>query len=174
MFRLVMTVVLLLTGSAALGAQAPARPTSEECFGFTFGAWDPPLRSVPSGADAATPVSTPGADDAAGAISQGRVDTLRGLVQRCLDGDENLLDDVSQLAASIADSARAKGHKPERLLIGVRGLWRELRLSQADRLQVTSAVYDALVRHCIERYYGEDAASDDRVSGPQQPDATAD
>jgi hypothetical protein len=125
-------------------------------------------------ADVRADAFTPGADEAAGAISQGRVDTLRALVQRCLDGDENLLDDVSQLAASIADSARAKGHKPERLLIGVRELWRELRLSQGDRLQVTSAVYDALVRHCIERYYGENAASDDRVSGPQPPDATAD
>jgi hypothetical protein len=125
-------------------------------------------------ADVRADVFTSGADDGAGAISQGRVETLRTIVQRCLDGDENLLDDVSRLAAAIADDARADGHKPERLLISVRELWRELRLSQGDRLQVTSAVYDELVRLCIERYYaGHEGGSDGNVGGAQPAGPTA-
>ena len=72
MLRLVMTTALLVASSAALQAQAASSQTSEECFGFTFGSWDPPLRSVPSGADAATPVSTPGARDWAARLPNGR------------------------------------------------------------------------------------------------------
>ena len=61
---------------------------------------------------------------------------------------------MARLAASIADAARASGATPERLLIGLRALWRELGLSQGDRLQVSS-VYDELVRRSIERYYAD-------------------
>ena len=87
-------------------------------------------------------------------VTSAPVQRLRTIVQRCLDGNEDVDADVERLAASIADAARADGLAPERLLIGVRALWRELGLSQVDRLQASS-VYDTLVRSCIERYYGE-------------------
>ena len=87
-------------------------------------------------------------------VSSVRVQRLRTVVERYLDGDEAVDSDVERLATSIAAAARAEGLAPERLLIGVRALWRELGLSHGDRLQVAS-VYDTLVRSCIERYYGE-------------------
>ena len=44
MLRLCVLVMLVL-GPGVLGAQVPA---PDECFGFSFGAWNPPLRSAAS------------------------------------------------------------------------------------------------------------------------------
>jgi hypothetical protein len=110
-------------------------------------------------ADGFTPASGGRTDD----VSSERVERLRTVVQRCLDGNEEVDDEVERLAASIAGAARADGLAPERLLIGVRALWRELGLSQGDRLQVSS-VYDTLVRSCIERYYS--ASDGDGAAAP--------
>jgi hypothetical protein len=43
-------VVMLVIAPRLLGAQAPPprMPTPDECFGFKFGSWDPPLKSVAS------------------------------------------------------------------------------------------------------------------------------
>jgi hypothetical protein len=112
------------------------------------------------------------ADARADEVSPARVQLLRSIVQRCLDGDEEVDHEVEGLAVSIADAARASGQTPERLLIGVRALWRELALSQGDRLQV-SGVYDALVRSCIERYYGELGRGSD-AAGARAPKRLAD
>ena len=101
-------------------------------------------------ADGFAPPSAERTDEVSGV----RVQRLRTIVQRCLDGNEVVDDEVERLAASIAEAARADGLAPERLLISVRAIWRELGLSQSERLQVSS-VYDTLVRSCIERYYGE-------------------
>jgi hypothetical protein len=101
-------------------------------------------------ADGFAPVSGGRTDE----VPSVHVPRLRTIVQRCLDGNEDVDGDVERLAASIAGAARADGLAPERLLISVRALWRELGLSQGDRLQVSS-VYDTLVRNCIEHYYAE-------------------
>jgi len=101
-------------------------------------------------ADGFAPASGGRTDEVSGV----HVQRLRSLVQQCLDGNDDVDGEVERLAASIADAARGDGLAPERLLISVRALWRELGLSQGDRLQVSS-VYDTLVRNCIERYYGE-------------------
>jgi hypothetical protein len=61
MSRLFLTLALLIVGSSASGAQVAPSPSSEECLGFSFGAWDPPLKSIgpsASSAPASTPVST--------------------------------------------------------------------------------------------------------------------
>ena|SRR2546423_8059479 len=48
MRRLFFVVVLALVPSMLRSQAAPRMPTPDECFGFTFGAWDPPLKSVAS------------------------------------------------------------------------------------------------------------------------------
>jgi hypothetical protein len=80
-------------------------------------------------------------------------DALRALVTRYLRGERRLNADIEQLAADLARRARAQGETPERLLIGIRSLWRDLGLSQSDRLQAAS-LYEQLVRQVIEKYYG--------------------
>ena len=105
----------------------------------------------------------PASDGRTDEVSSVHVQRLRAIVQRCLDGNEEGDDEVERLAASIADAARTEGLAPERLLIGVRALWRELGLSQSDRLQASS-VYDTLIRSCIERYYG--ATDGDGATAP--------
>jgi hypothetical protein len=62
MSRLLLTLALLLAGSNASRAQAAPSPASEECFGFSFGTWDPPLKSIgPSASSApASSVVLPG------------------------------------------------------------------------------------------------------------------
>jgi hypothetical protein len=122
-----------------------------------------------SRADAFAPAPEGAADE----ISPVRVHSLRTIVQRSLDGDEDVSGDIERLALSIADAARADGHAPERLLIGVRALWRELGLSQGDRLQVAT-VYDELVRTCIERYYDDGSGDGGGQDGTSAQDGLAD
>ena len=87
------------------------------------------------------------------------VDGLRALVRRYLDGERQLNPAVERLAAELARGARRNGETPERLLIAIRGLWRDLALSQADRLQAAT-LYERIVRHAIESYYREDGGAD--------------
>ena len=42
----VLVIVLLACGASSVLAQVPAPP--DECFGFTFGKWDPPLEAASS------------------------------------------------------------------------------------------------------------------------------
>ena len=93
--------------------------------------------------------------DAAAWVPRDGVDSLRALVARYLDGDRRMSADAERLATDFARAARRNGESPERLLIVVRGLWRDLGLSQSDRLQVAS-LYEQIVRHAIEQYYGDD------------------
>jgi hypothetical protein len=61
MSRLLLTLALLLASSGALRAQAAPSSAPEECFGFSFGPWDPPLKSIApsaSSAPAAVPATT--------------------------------------------------------------------------------------------------------------------
>ena len=87
--------------------------------------------------------------------SAARVEALRAVVNRHLRGDRRASDDIERLAMELASAARAAGDAPERLLITIRQLWRELGLAQADRLQAAT-LYEQLVRQAIEHYYGED------------------
>jgi hypothetical protein len=80
------------------------------------------------------------------------VATLRDVSSRYLDGDRNLAGEVDAIAAAVVNAAHAGNHTPERMLIALRELWRELAPSQHDRLQL-SALYDHLVRRTIDRYY---------------------
>jgi len=56
--RLSLASIVFVVASSALRAQAP---TPDECFGFTFSPWDPPLRTVASS-------SNPGGDPKSGAV----------------------------------------------------------------------------------------------------------
>lgn len=93
--------------------------------------------------------------DGTGWIPREGIDSLRDLVTRYLNGDRRLSADVERLATDFARAARRNGESPERLLIVVRQIWRDLGLSQSDRLQVAS-LYEQIVRHAIEQYYGDD------------------
>jgi hypothetical protein len=76
MSRLVLTFALLLAGSGALRAQAAPSPASEECFGFSFGAWDPPLKSIaPSASSAPTSIPSSTSRDWAARLPSGRAAT---------------------------------------------------------------------------------------------------
>lgn len=83
-----------------------------------------------------------------------RVEAMRAIVAAHLRGDRRARTDVERLAAELAAAARRDGDAPERLLIAIRKLWRELGLAQADRLQAAS-LYEHLVRRAIEAYYGD-------------------
>lgn len=87
--------------------------------------------------------------------SASAVEAMRAIVNRHLRGDRGAIDDVERLAVELARAARREAEPPERLLITIRTLWRELGLAQADRLQATS-LYEQLVRQAIEHYYGEE------------------
>ena len=93
--------------------------------------------------------------DGASWIPAGGSEALRAVVRRYLSGDRRVGADVERLATELARAARRATETPERLLIGIRSLWRELGLSQGDRLQL-AAIYEQLVRQAIERYYDED------------------
>lgn len=80
-------------------------------------------------------------------------EALRALVTRYLRGERRVNAGIEQLADDLARRARARHETPERLLIAIRALWRDLGLSQADRLQA-AALYEQLVRQVIEKYYG--------------------
>jgi hypothetical protein len=97
--------------------------------------------------------STPRDGDSGGWVPAGSVESLRALVGRHLAG-EQVGADVRRLAADLARAARRSGESAERLLIVIRGLWRDLGLSQSDRLQVAS-LYERLVRQAIEEYYDD-------------------
>ena len=83
-----------------------------------------------------------------------QVEALRAIVAAHLRGDRRARADVERLAAELAAAARHEGDAPERLLIVIRKLWRELGLAQADRLQAAS-LYEHLVRRAIEAYYAD-------------------
>jgi hypothetical protein len=88
-----------------------------------------------------------------GWIPSTTVNSLRDVVSRYLDGERNNVGkDVEALAAALATAAHGAGHTPERLIIAVRELWRDLGLVQLDRLQL-AALYDRLVRRTIDCYY---------------------
>ena len=80
------------------------------------------------------------------------ITTLRGVIAKYLDGRRDVNADVEELAAILATAAHDAQYSPERMLIGVRALWREFTLSQHDRLQLAS-LYDRLVRRTIDKYY---------------------
>jgi hypothetical protein len=73
MSRLLLTLALLLAASRASRAQAAPSPSSEECFGFSFGAWDPPLKSIaPSASSAPASTSASSSRDWAARLPSGR------------------------------------------------------------------------------------------------------
>ena len=79
MSRLLLTFALLLGGASASGAQATPSPATEECLGFSFGTWDPPLKSIEpsaSSAPASIPAST--SRDWAARLPSGRSATGSG------------------------------------------------------------------------------------------------
>jgi hypothetical protein len=94
----------------------------------------------------------PPGSDRAGWLPADSVHVLRGIVSRYLAGERQLSSAVERLAAELARSARRSGETPERLLIAIRGLWRDLGLSQGDRLQAAT-LYEQIVRYAIESYY---------------------
>jgi hypothetical protein len=69
-----------------------------------------------------------------------------------LDGRRDQDAEVEQLATGLATAAHDAELSPERMLIALRGLWRDFMLSQHDRLQLAS-LYDRLVRRAIDKYY---------------------
>src|SRR5689334_5080190 len=76
MSRLLLTFALLLAGSSAVSGQAAASPSAEECFGFSFGAWDPPLKSIaPSASSAPSSIPTSTSRDWAARLPSGRAAT---------------------------------------------------------------------------------------------------
>ena len=77
---------------------------------------------------------------------------LRGIIAGYIDGRREVDAAVEQLAAAFATAAHDAQYSPERMLIGVRALWREFTLTQHDRLQVAT-LYDRLVRRTIDKYY---------------------
>jgi len=77
---------------------------------------------------------------------------LRDVVRRYLEGERNVGSEVELVATAVANAANAAGHTPERMLIAVRELWRDLALPQHDRLQL-AGLYDRLVRRTIDHYY---------------------
>ena len=89
-----------------------------------------------------------------GSESAARVEAMRAIVAAHLRGDRRARADVERLAVELAAVARREGDAPERLLIAIRKLWRDLGLPQADRLQAAS-LYELLVRRAIEEYYGD-------------------
>ncbi|HEY0970364.1 MAG TPA: hypothetical protein VGE02_05245, partial [Gemmatimonadales bacterium] len=67
-----------LFGPAALGAQVISSP-ADECYGFAFGRWDPPLDMRAAGHHVPSPddlAHAPGGRDWAAAVSSGRDTTL--------------------------------------------------------------------------------------------------
>src|SRR6185503_4362695 len=95
-----------------------------------------------------------GPRDGSALESAARVEAMRAIVAAHLRGDRRARADVERLAVELAAVARREGHAPERLLIVIRKLWRDLGLPQADRLQAAS-LYELLVRRAIEEYYGD-------------------
>lgn len=87
-----------------------------------------------------------------GWIAAGTVERIRRLVAGYLDGRREVDAEVEALAAELAAATREAQFTPERMLIGMRALWRDFTVSQHDRLQLAS-LYDRLVRRAIDRYY---------------------
>jgi hypothetical protein len=79
---------------------------------------------------------------------------LRVVVRSYLDGRRDVDADIDQLASKLATAAHDAGCPSERMVISLRGIWRDFTFTQLDRLQLAS-LYDRLVRQAITRYYAD-------------------
>lgn len=77
---------------------------------------------------------------------------LRGVVGAYLNGRRDVDAEVEYLSSALATAAHDAEYTPERMLIGVRALWRDFTFAKHDRLQLES-LYDRLVRRTIDHFY---------------------